>query len=214
VKKVELKAQLREKLGTRAAKRLRRQGLIPGVIYGRGIEPIHIALKERELEPLLEGGVRFVSVTVGDTTYDAVVQDVQYDYLNERLLHIDLHRVLMTERIRIAVPLVFKGEPKCGPGGGTVEKHLEELEVECLASQAPESIEVDLSDLDVGESLHVGDLSLPEGVEPLMAADVAVVSVVAPEVEEEAEATEEEEEEREPEVVKKPKKEEKEEEEE
>jgi len=210
VRKVELKARLREELGTRAAKRLRRQGLIPGVIYGRGIEPVHIALKERELEPLLEGGVRFVSVSVGDTTYDAVVQDVHYDYLNERLLHIDLHRVLMTERIRIAVPLVFKGEPKCGPGGGTVEKHLEELEVECVASEAPESIEVDLSVLDVGKSLHVGDLSLPEGVEALMAADVAVVSVVASRVEEESEVAEEEEE-REPEVVKRPKKEEEEE---
>ncbi|RKY18810.1 MAG: 50S ribosomal protein L25 [Planctomycetota bacterium] len=210
MRKVELKARLREELGTRAAKRLRRQGLIPGVIYGRGIEPVHIALKERELEPLLEGGVRFVSVSVGDTTYDAVVQDVHYDYLNERLLHIDLHRVLMTERIRIAVPLVFKGEPKCGPGGGTVEKHLEELEVECVASEAPESIEVDLSVLDVGKSLHVGDLSLPEGVEALMAADVAVVSVVASRVEEESEVAEEEEE-REPEVVKRPKKEEEEE---
>ena len=209
MRKTELKAQLREELGTRAAKRLRRQGLIPGVIYGRDIEPIHIVLKERELKQLLEGGARFVSVSVGDATYDAVVQDVHYDYLNERFLHIDLHRVLMTERIRMAVPLVFKGEPKCGPGGGIVERHLEELEVECVASKAPENIEVDLSALDVGEALHVGDLSLPEGVEAVMAADVAVVSVAAPRVAEETEvAEEEEEEEREPEVVKKPKKEE------
>lgn len=209
MRKTELKAQLREELGTRAAKRLRRQGLIPGVIYGRDIEPIHIVLKERELKQLLEGGARFVSVSVGDATYDAVVQDVHYDYLNERFLHIDLHRVLMTERIRMAVPLVFKGEPKCGPGGGIVERHLEELEVECVASKAPENIEVDLSTLDVGEALHVGDLILPEGVEAVMAADVAVVSVAAPRVAEETEvAEEEEEEEREPEVVKKPKKEE------
>ena len=209
MRKTELKAQLREELGTRAAKRLRRQGLIPGVIYGRDIEPIHIVLKERELKQLLEGGARFVSVSVGDATYDAVVQDVHYDYLNERFLHIDLHRVLMTERIRMAVPLVFKGEPKCGPGGGIVERHLEELEVECVASKAPENIEVDLSALDVGEALHVGDLILPEGVEAVMAADVAVVSVAAPRVAEETEvAEEEEEEEREPEVVKKPKKEE------
>ena len=209
MRKRELKAELRKELGTRAARRLRRQGLIPGVIYGRNIEPVHIVVKEKELKPLLESGSRFVSVSVGDAVYDAIVQDVHFDYLNERLLHVDLHRVLMTERVRMAVPLVFKGEPKCGPGGGIVERHLEELEVECVASKAPESIEVDLSALDVGDALHVGDLSLPEGVEAVVSADVAVVSVVAPKVEEETEVTEEEE--HEPEVVKKPKKEEEEE---
>jgi len=207
VQKVKLRARKREELGTRAARRLRRQGLIPAVIYGRGIKPVHVVFEEREILPPLKQGVRMLSVSVGKRTYNAIVQDVQFDYLNERVLHVDLHRVLMTERVRMTVPVVLKGEPKCGPGGGVVEQHLEELEIECVAAEAPERIEIDLSELDVGDSIHVGDLKLAEGMKVLMGEDVAVVSVLAPRVEEE-EVEVAEEEETEPEVVKKPKKEE------
>ena len=202
MKEAEVNAQVREGLGTREAKRLRRQGFVPAVIYGKGMEPVHVALKVRDAERLLAEGARLVKVRVDGQEYDTVLQDVQYDHLNERILHLDFHKVELTERVRMTVLVELKGEPK---PGGVLEKHLDEVEIEAVAAKAPDKIVVDVSGLDFGDVVHIKDLQVPEGVKLLEEPDEVVVSLMAPTAEEE-EAEEAEEEEREPELVQKRKK--------
>jgi large subunit ribosomal protein L25 len=175
-KTLSLQAQVREQTGSKAAAAVRRQGRIPAIVYGHKQEPVAISLDAHDFVEGIHHGHRLMDVTVGGQTDKMIVKDVQYDHLGRRIIHADLMRVDVTEMIEVTVPIELKGTAKGTHEGGIVEAHLDHLDVECRAINIPESIVVSVKDLDVGQSLHAGDIKLPEGVKLVTPAETFVVT--------------------------------------
>jgi large subunit ribosomal protein L25 len=188
-----LTVQTRAEVGRNAIKKVRKQGLIPGVIYGVGHEPINLEVNGRQLSTVLahsssENILLELEIVDGDNKRNslAMIQEVQHHPLQRRILHVDFHAVSATEKITAEVPIETVGEPVgVKTGGGLLEHILRDLEVECLPGDLPERIQVDVTSLDVSQSIHVKDLQLPAGVEAITDGDLTVVAVSAPRVEEE-----------------------------
>src|SRR5579859_1117044 len=156
-----LDAQQRTVIG-KQVKALRRQDLIPAVIYGAGGESIHISCVRRPLEVVLQkaGGTHLVNVSIDGETHTALVREVQRDSVKRNILHVDFMRVDLSRRLHAEVPLVLKGDPKL-PSDLQLLHVLTAIEVECLPTDIPDHIEVDLSGLTTqGSQITVGDLSL------------------------------------------------------
>jgi large subunit ribosomal protein L25 len=196
----ELIAEPRTDVGRGASRRLRQAGKLPGIIYGAEKEAAAITLDHDDIVHHL-GHEAFYShiltVTMGKEKQKVVLKDLQRHPYKARILHIDLQRVSDTEKLTMRVPIHFINEVKCigvKQGGGVISHIMSELEISCLPKDLPEFIEVDLADVNVGETIHVGDLKLPAGVESYAIAhggdaSAPVVSVHMPKV-----ITEEEEE--------------------
>jgi large subunit ribosomal protein L25 len=168
----ELVAEFRDAEGKGASRRLRRANKVPAILYGGHREPRALALDHTKLMLMLDNE-RFystiINLRVGDVTQAAVLKDVQRHPAKNAVLHVDLQRVLENEKIRIAIPLHFKGEAG-SPGvkaGGIVSHLRNEIEVSCLPKDLPEYIDVDLSGLGMNQMLYLADLPVPEGVEIL-----------------------------------------------
>ena len=165
----ELQAELREEGGKGAARRLRREGMIPAVLYGAGKDNIAIKLDANEVHKRLENEAFFshiLDVKVGGDGTQAVLKALQRDPASDRVTHMDLLRVSSTQAITMHVPLHFVGEDTC-PGkkaGGVVNHLVVDLEISCLPKDLPEYIEVDMSVMEIGDSLHLSELVMPEGV--------------------------------------------------
>lgn len=183
----ELVAETRADLGKAAVRRLRKNNKVPAVIYGAGAEPVSISILHDKLLHSLENEAFFshiLSIDVDGKKEKAVLKDLQRHPSKPVVMHADFLRVDMAEKLRLHVPLHFLGE-EIAPGaksGGVVTHHLVDVEVECLPGALPEYIEVDISTLELGHSLHLSDIQLPEGVEiPLLAQgedhDTQVVSI-------------------------------------
>lgn len=194
-----LVVELRDGRGKGAARKLRAAGRIPGIVYGGGRESTSVSIDPRLLDRRIqqsEAGMNTLfdlTVEGGDAAAKTVlVKDIQRDPVLGAPLHADLYEVDMTQTIEVEVPLHVVGEPVGVVNmGGILDQALRELRVECLPRAIPDSIEVDVTALELGDSLHVRDLALPEGVELRDDADLSVVSVVAPKAEEEPVAAEE-----------------------
>ncbi len=191
---LKLQAQPRTNIGRGAVKKIKAQGFVPGVIYGAKEEAQSLQLSEREVANLLShaaGESVLVEVSIeGVGTKTALIQEVQHHPVTARILHVDLHAVAMDEAITVEVTVESRGEPVgVKTGGGVLQHSLRTLEVECLPGNLPEAIVVDVSELAVGASIHVRDLSLPEGVTVLNDADLTVFAVLEPTVAEEADST-------------------------
>jgi len=188
-----LTVQTRAEVGRNAIKKVRKQGLIPGVIYGVGHEPINLEVNGRQLSTVLahsssENILLELEIIDGDNKRNslAMIQEVQHHPLQRRILHVDFHAVSATEKITAEVPIETIGEPVgVKTGGGLLEHILRDLEVECLPGDLPERIQVDVTSLDINQSIHVKDLQLPAGVEAITDGDLTVVAVSAARVEEE-----------------------------
>lgn len=211
MEEIVLKAQRRAVVG-KQVKALRRQGFLPAVLYGRGIDPLPIQLDYKEASYILPriSSSHLISVDLEGERHHALVREKQRDPIYGSLLHVDLNVVSMTEKLRAHVALVLSGEaPAVKDLNGTLVQTVEELEVECLPQYLPDHIVVDLSSLkEYGDAIHVKDISLPAEVEVLTDPDEIVAVVTAPTVEavevaEVAEAAGEE-----PEVIERGKKEE------
>ena len=168
----ELVAEFRDAEGKGASRRLRRANKVPAILYGGHREPRALALDHTRLMLMLENE-RFystiINLRVGDVTQAALLKDVQRHPAKNAVLHVDLQRVLENEKIRIAIPLHFKGA-SVSPGvkaGGLVSHLRNEVEVSCLPKDLPEYVDVDLSDLGMNQMLYLADLKVPEGVEIL-----------------------------------------------
>ena len=165
----EIIAEPRSELGTGASRRLRRRGKLPGVLYGAARDPVSLTLDANRLGRQMESEAFFTHllvVKVGDEESQAVVKAVQRDPATDQVLHVDLLRVSSTEELRMRAPLHFVGEEE-SPGrrhGGVISHLMVDVEIACLPDLLPEYIEVDLSGLDVGDSLHLSELRMPEGV--------------------------------------------------
>ncbi len=189
-----LAVELRQSTGKGSARKLRAQGRIPGTCYGRNLASASITLNPQTLVMLLKrsdaGLNTLIDLTVdGGGEYDGrkvLVKDLQRDPVSGHVLHADLYAVDLTQVIHISVPIHLIGEAKgVTMGGGIVDHALRDLEVECLPQAIPREFLVDISDLDIGDSLHVRDITIPEQVTLVGDADLSVVSVMAPIVEEE-----------------------------
>jgi large subunit ribosomal protein L25 len=188
-----LTVQTRTQVGRNAIKKVRKEGLIPGVIYGVGQEPINLEVNRRQLSTVLahsssENILLELEIVDGDNKRSslAMIQEVQHHPIQRQILHVDFHAVSATEKITAEVPIETIGEPiGVKTSGGLLEHNLRDLEVECLPGDLPDRIEVDVTNLDINQSIHVKDLKLPPGVEAVMDGDLTVVAVSAARVEEE-----------------------------
>ena len=165
-------------VGSRGAlNSLRRAGRIPGVMYGAGAAPVSVSVFEKDVEGALRSGARILDLKVGAESVSALLKDVAYDHLGERLLHVDFQRLRKGEKITIRIPLTYKGIPAGAKDGGTFNILHDTLEVSCLPEDVPDHVEVDISALKVGESLHVREVPLPSGVVAAEGPDVVVAVV-------------------------------------
>jgi large subunit ribosomal protein L25 len=165
----ELNAESRTDMGKGASRRLRHAGKVPAIIYGGDKDPEALALSHNELLRNLEHEAFYshiLTVKTGSNSTSAILRDLQRHPSKPLILHVDLQRVSANEELRTQVPLHFIGEDIC-PGvkaGGLVMHEMTEVEIECFPKDLPEFIEVDISALDIGDTVHLSDLQVPEGV--------------------------------------------------
>ena len=187
---LDLVAQPRTITGTGAVKRLRQTGTTPAVVYGRKVAPANVQVDTKIFTKILQGSSSdniLVSLKLGTSEQLALVQEVQHDHLKGGITHIHFHAIAFDEEIHAEVPVEVVG---VAPGiklGGLIEAIHHNLEVRCLPKDLPEHIAIDVSHLNIGESIHVGEIKLPEGVRATLAADVVIIMCVEPKVEAEPE---------------------------
>jgi large subunit ribosomal protein L25 len=184
---VVLVAQKREGRGSQAAKRLRKAGQIPAVVYGHKEATLSLSLSAEDLVKAIRHGVRVVDLQADGKTEKALIKEIQWDHLGHDILHVDFARVAADERITVPVPVELRGIA-AGASGGVLDQPLHTLMVECPAVSVPDSIRVNISELKVGEAIHVRDLTLPPGVRVVSDPDAIVVHITAPVVVPEAPA--------------------------
>jgi len=187
-----LKISSRQDTGTVACRRLRTQGLVPGVIYGHQQDALPVSISEHDLGLLLTHGARLLDISLDKKPEKALVKEVQYDHLGVRIIHVDLIRVSLDEKIQLEIPIELRGSVEASShGGGVVEQLLNNVQIECLASNIPDGIQLQIGKLTLGDEIRVKDLSLPPEVTVLSDPETLVVTVRAVAAEESAEAAEE-----------------------
>jgi large subunit ribosomal protein L25 len=193
-----MKASTRKELGSRAVRRLRDKGLIPGIIYGHNEEPVPVTLSEHDLELALQHGERLLEVDVDGKSQNVLVKDVQWDTFGQIVIHVDLFRVSLDDRVEVTVPVVLRGTPAGEADGGVIRQAITDVSIECPVAGIPDEIRVMITHLNVGESIQLKDIALGEGLTLLDDPDSVLCScaVIAEEVEVAAE-----EEEAEPEII-------------
>jgi len=189
----------RQELGKGGARKLRRVGYVPAVLYSRdsasGSEPLKIRLGELERILRIPGVTHHIlELSIDGEKRRGIIKDIQYNPVKNEIWHIDFYEVKADQKISLTVPVVIQGEAKGVKAGGILEIVTPELEIECLPDAIPEAIVVDVTELEVGDAIHVRELKVPEGVTIAENPDEVVVVVTPPEVavEEEEEKTEEE----------------------
>ncbi|MFJ3664021.1 50S ribosomal protein L25/general stress protein Ctc [Streptomyces sp. NPDC090119] len=183
---VKLAAETRTEFGKGAARRIRRDNKVPGVLYGHGSEPLHISLPGHELLLALRTPNVLIALDIdGKTNELAIPKSVQRDPLKGFLEHVDLLLVKRGEKVTVEVPVVAEGE--LAPGGNLLEHVLNALPVEAEATHIPESLTVSVEGLEAGASIHAKDIELPKGVSLAVEDDAVVLQVLAAQIEEPAE---------------------------
>jgi len=202
---IELKTNVRTQVGNGPARALRREGKIPAVLYGPDTEPVLLSVAVNDLEQILKKSkaaqvLLNVLIQNGETsTKSAMIKELQTHPISRDFLHIDLYEIALDRKITVKVPIAIKGKSIGVEEGGVLQTVRRELEVLCLPFAIPEVIEIDVTDLDIGDSIHVGKLSVGEDIELMDDDHFTVVTVLTPKVEEvEVEELEEEEEGEEP----------------
>ena len=173
-----LKAEIRERTGSNAVQKVLKAGKIPAIVYGHKQTPIAISLDAHNFVLGLHHGQRLMDVQIDKKKEKIIVKDLQYDHLGKNIIHADLMRVDITEEIRVTVPIELKGvaTAKGTHEGGIIEEHADHLEIECKATDIPETITVWVKDIGVGDSLHVSDITPPEGVKLLSPPETLLVT--------------------------------------
>ena len=179
----ELAVESRTKTGKGMARQLRAKGMIPGVVYGKGMDSIAVSLNPKELSEAIagEGGRNNLLTLKGVEGLDGkvvIVADLLRDHLKGALMHVDLHKINLEEKIKVAVPINIVGTSKGVVAGGLLDCAKHTVEVECLPKDIPEHIDVDVTELLVGQSIHVGDLAAPEGTRILDDSRATVINIL------------------------------------
>jgi large subunit ribosomal protein L25 len=186
---VEIKIEPRESDGKGRARRARREGKLPGVFYGPKSAAVPLELDRKEFVTRvahLEGShlIRIKSGSPALADKVALVKELQYHPVTGEVIHADFYEVDLTEKIRVKVPLHFVGKAAGVVRGGILQPIVREIDVECLPMDIPEFFDVEVSALDIGDSLHVTELTMPEGVTAASESDLTLVTVVPPSIEE------------------------------
>jgi len=195
-----LTAQTREAVGKGQARSLRRDGRIPGILYGSGIDNIKLSVEASELEKMFNSpgysrGLINLNIQGGKPYSKTVmVKELQVDPVKAHYLHLDLHEIRMDRKISTMVTINTVGAPKGVEEGGILQIIRRELEVYCLPANIPEQIDIDVSNMEIGDSIHVSEINVEGDVEIPYEVDFTVVTLVSPKMEIEEEAGEEEEE--------------------
>jgi len=206
-KQVKLKAEARPDVGRSAVRKLRAHGFIPAVIYGGTEKPQPLQVSARDINAMMSqasGENVLVELEIGGDGHSrtALVQEVQHSPVGGEIRHVDFHAISMDQLIEAEVPLEPVGTAVgVKTFGGLLEQSLRALAIECLPTDLPDRITVDVSQLNIGDAIHVRDIQLPQGVTPKVQLDLTAFSVVAPVVEEEPVAAEAEAAATEPEVI-------------
>ena len=205
-----LEAEPREELGRGRVKDLREKGFIPAVVYAQGKESLPIRVSQKALLGLvhqhrIESAV--INLKIKDDKKNkplsCLIKEIQYDPVHGNIIHVDFNEISLTKAIKVNVPVIAKGEPiGVKQEGGSLEHILWEIEVECLPTDIPKGIAVDISQLKIGDSVHIRDITFPSGVKVLDDPTAIVLSVTAPMKEEVPVEAVEGEEKQEPEVIK------------
>ncbi|MDQ3620450.1 MAG: 50S ribosomal protein L25/general stress protein Ctc [Actinomycetota bacterium] len=190
---VKLPAEKRTEVGKGHARRARAAGRVPGIVYGKGMEPVAVEVSRRELVTAFHsdaGMNTLLDIELEGTTTLALARELQRDPVKGTLLHVDFVKIDRKQAVEVEVPVHMIGEAPGQKEGGVLENPLFQLHVRCLPLEVPESIEVDISSLNIGDSLRVQDISTDDKFEILNDPDAAVVAIAAPVSEEELEAME------------------------
>jgi large subunit ribosomal protein L25 len=187
---LEIEVNAREAGSKHQARRLRREGKIPAVLYGPKVQPLALELNRKDFSSRvagLEGShlvrMKSASSTLADKV--ALVKEMQYHPITGEVIHADFYEVDLTARIEVSVPLHFVGKGAGVVRGGILQPIVREIQVECLPLDIPQFFNVDVSGLDIGDSVHIEDLPMPEGVTAVYDSNFALVTVATPTVEEE-----------------------------
>jgi len=189
LKQLELNATIRKTKGNGPARSLRREGRFPAVLYGPGTQPVMLSVNVRDFEQVVQKGnirrtIFSLSIQNGSTvTKPAVIKELQTHPVSGQFLHVDFYEIDMNRKLRVMVPVVPKGKTKGEEFGGMLQIIEREIAVFCLPQEIPDSLEIDVSELGVGDALHVKDIALPGGVELPPGENYTVVTVVSPKAE-------------------------------
>jgi large subunit ribosomal protein L25 len=189
LKQLELNATIRKTKGNGPARSLRREGRFPAVLYGPGTQPVMLSVNVRDFEQVVQKGnirrtIFSLSIQNGSTvTKPAVIKELQTHPVSGQFLHVDFYEIDMNRKLKVMVPVVPKGKTKGEEFGGMLQIIEREIAVFCLPQEIPDSLEIDVSELGVGDALHVKDIALPGGVELPPGENYTVVTVISPKAE-------------------------------
>lgn len=191
-----LNVELRVRPGKGGSRKVRRDGLVPAVVYGKGIEPLNLRVDPKALEQAVatEAGWNTLITLKGDGPFDGkvvILKDMQLDAIRRDTQHVDFHAIDLTKDIAVMVPVQSVGKSQGEKEGGTLQLIRHELQVYCLPAHIPTSIEIEVSELQIGDSVHISEVTFPEGVESRHDVNFTVLTVVGRMAEEVAEAAEE-----------------------
>ncbi|PIP11774.1 MAG: 50S ribosomal protein L25, partial [bacterium (Candidatus Stahlbacteria) CG23_combo_of_CG06-09_8_20_14_all_40_9] len=175
-----LKIEKRDKTGKSETKRLRKDGKIPVIIYGHGEETDHAIVSKKDLKSYLHEHKEEIIKLGAGKGKNVVVKEIQYDPITEEPIHIDFMHIHKDEKLKISIPVILDSTPVGVKEGGILEQWVREVEIECLPKDIPNEIRIDVGRLKIGESLHIKDLSVGEGVNILLPPEEAFVSVMPP----------------------------------
>jgi len=198
LERIELQATVRKSVGNGPARRLRRSGQIPAVLYGPKMETVLLSINIKDLEQVLKQGnafqviLKLVIQNGKKVTKPAMIREFQTHPVSGHFIHIDFYEIDMKRQIKVMVPVVIKGQSVGVEAGGMLNIVRRELELLCLPGDIPEAVEIDITDLDIGDSIHIEDIPLGENVEISADVNFTVVTVLSPKVEEEVVEEEEE----------------------
>lgn len=189
MEKVTLAAKVRKTISKAARSQTRQAGNVPGVYYAKNVDPIAVEVFENSINPLVfTAETHLISLQLDNgQSYDCVIKDVQFDPVTDRIVHFDLLGLSATQTIELEIPVALHGSAVGVKDGGMLQQVLHKLHIECLPQDIPQHIEVDITNLKMGASIHVGDLKV-EGINFLSPKDSVVVTVMAPRAEKAADA--------------------------
>jgi large subunit ribosomal protein L25 len=167
----------RSEMGSRANKRLRSSGFIPGVIYGHKEAVVPITLPKKEVVGHLAKGAHLFSLGIDGKNENVLIKEVQYDHLGMEVLHVDFARVDLNEKVEVTIPLELKGTPKGEEEGGVLQQIISELRVQCLVTEIPDVIRHNVNEMGMDSVLHIKDIAMPAGVKVLQDGELIVATV-------------------------------------
>jgi large subunit ribosomal protein L25 len=180
---VTLKASPRTDKGSRAAGKLRKSGQVPGIVYGHKQNNVQVSVSAEELDRAIRiQHARVLDLQLDGKAETVLIREVQWDYLGKQMIHVDFERKDRAELVRVAVPVELRNAPKA-TGGGVLDQPLHTLHVECPLGDIPEAIRIDITNLTLGQPIHVKELTLPDKVKVLEAPEAVVVQLKLPGIE-------------------------------